>query len=299
MNRIFLLLALLIALPMNVLAQVGDDNRPTIAVPMFKSANEKHEKYLFAITAKVTEILNNSKRFNVVSRSVEDVAAERKFQKSEEFLDRTVNAQNENEIKDLAGDDMNVKRIRSEIKEDGTVVFFGAHYILQGEIRKLDIVKILNADNSTAGYKALLSIQLAVNTTETNTFTEAVGIDSNPISTAMFSPERAVDEAIKTLDTKLGGYFYKTFPLSCEIGKMVGNDVIINVGSTQGVKVGDRFTVVAVEELGNENVEVIVGEIKVKNIASGNFSQCAISKGKNDIVKRFALANRLKCTMIL
>lgn len=293
------LLLLLFFVPIWAFSQTAEDIRPTIAVPVVKSSHERHQKYLFAITSKVTEVLKNSKRFNVVSRSDEDVKAERKFQKSDEFLDRTLNAQNASETQDIAGDELNVKRITSEVKDDGTVVFYGANYILQGEVRKLDIVKILNADNSTAGYKALLSIQLAVNTTETNTLTEAIGIESVPLSVAMMSVERAVDEAIKSLEASLASYFYRTFPLTCTINKTEGNDVIINAGLAQGVKVGDKFKVVSVEDMGSEKIEILVGEIKVKNVASQNFAQCSMVKGKAEIVKKFAMASKLKCILIL
>lgn len=274
----------------------AQDNSPTIAVPMAKSDQPKHQKYLAPITQKITEMLRSSKRFVVVSRTDEDVRAERQFQKSEEFLDRQLAG---DDTKDLVNPDSSYKKLQIRVLENGEEVFLGAQYILMCEIRKLDIIKILNHDNTTAGYKALLGITLSVNTTATNTLSAAQGFQSLPIATAMLSPERAVDEAILTLENQLLTYFTKSFPIICQISKTMGQDVMINVGSKQGVANNDKFKVTATEQLGNENVEVEIGELRVQNIASPNYSQCAITKGKKEILDRFARAQKLTCTLII
>lgn len=289
-------LALFASVTISATAQTVKDYRPTIAVPMFKSDNPKHAKYLAPITQKVTEMLRSSKRFVVVSRTDQDVEAEREFQKSEEFMDRKFAGE---DTKDMANADATHNVLQMKTLANGEVVFYGAQYILQGEIRKLDIVKMLNADNSTAGYKALMGIQLSINTTATNTLSETKGFQSTALQVAMFSPERAVDDALLTLERPLASYFYVAFPLTCSIAKTIGADVMIDAGSKQGVRVGTRFKVTCIEDLAGEPVEVELGEIKVKNIASENFAQCQIIKGKAEILDRFAKAQPIKCALII
>lgn len=295
-NKIILTAFLTILAISTTLAQPIKDSRPTIAVPLAKSDQKQHAKYLAPITQKITEMLRSSKRFVVVSRTDQDVKAERQFQKSEEFLDRQLAG---DDTKDLVNPDSAYQRLQIRVLENGEEVFLGAQYILGCEIRKIDVVKMLNPDNSTSGYKALISITLSVNTTANNTISAAQGFQSTSIPSAMLSPERAVDEAIITLENQLTTYFTKSFPLICEISKTMGQDVMINAGSKQGVTQQSKFKVTASEQLGDEVVKIEIGELRVQNIASGNYSQCAITKGKKEILDRFARAQKLTCTLII
>ena len=273
------------------------DHRPTIAVPIAKSDAQSHQEYLFPLTQKITEMLRSSKRFIVVSRTDDDVMAERDFQKSEEFLDRQLDAKSQDELSDIAGDVDKMITIAQSKLQNGDVVFIGAKYILVAEMRKLDIVRIRNHDNTVAGYKALIGIQLSVNNTATNTISQAKGFETLPLSVPMFSPQRAVDEAIMSLDGRLKFYFMRAFPLSCAIVKTVGKQVMIDVGSNQGVSEGQRFTVYYEDGFGDEKFDVEIGEIKITSVSSANFSQCAVIKGKNDILKHFAQADKIKCIL--
>lgn len=296
--KIFCLAALALVLQKTVAQQPRQtDHRPTIAVPIAKSDVKSHQNYLFPVTQKITEMLRSSKRFIVVSRTDEDVMAERDFQKSEEFLDRQLEAKSLDELTDIAGDVEKVITIEQNKLQSGDVVFLGAKYILLTEVRKLDVVRIRNHDNTVAGYKALMGIQLSVNNTETNTISHAKGFESLPITTPMFSPQRAVDEAIISLDNRLKFYFMRAFPLSCAIVKTIGKQVMIDVGSNQGVSEGQRFTVYYEDGFGDEKFDVEIGEIRITNVSSANFSQCNMVKGRNDILKHFSQADKIKCVL--
>ena len=273
------------------------DHRPTIAVPLTKSQTETHQKYLAPITLKLTEVLRESKRFIVVSRTDEDVMAERNFQQNEEFLDRKLDAKSNDEIDDMAGDESNLKTITTQVLENGDVVFFGAEYILVSEVRKLDLVRIKNHDNTVAGYKALIGLQLSVNNTATNTIVNAQGFQSLPNKTPMFSPQRAMDEALLSLQNQFKFYFLRAFPLTCNIVKMIGKDVMIDLGQQHGVSKGQTFTVFYEDGFGDEKFDVQIGEIKIKAVNSANFSQCAITQGKNEIIQHFSQADKIKCVL--
>lgn len=297
-SRIALLSAVLVS--GSVLAAVAQtqDDRPTIAVPMFKCDKSSLEQYMAPITQKVTEVLKSSKRFIVVSRSADEVENEREFQRSEEFLDRKLGANSVEEVSDIVDQDKDISKLRVSTDEQGNVVFYGADYVLQGEIRKLDIVKIKNADGSTNGYKALIGLQLSVTTTESNTISEAVGFSSLPLKVAMFSPQRAVDDALMTLEGQLNEYFLTAFPLMGRVVKVVPGGVMINVGQKHGVKKGDRFTVSYVEQMDGEKMEVTMGTIKVTGLSGTSFSECSLGAGGKEIVERFNMAHPMSCRLV-
>lgn len=297
MKKLFKKLFIISILTLVSASAYSQDDRATIAVPEFKVSQAKHQRYILPITQKVTEMLKASNRFIVVSRDTADVIKERNFQKSEEFLDRELNAESKEELKDIASQDSEIKRLIQTKDSNGNAIFLGANYILSGEIRKCDIAKVVNADGSVRGYKALIGIQLSVLSTELNTVSEAKGFNSLPLKLPMFSAERAVDDAIKTLEAELKSYFEETFPLKCSVARLVDKGVIISAGSNQGVKVGDKFTVSYVDNINGEPCEISIGSLKVKNIAGGSFAECSITSGGNEIVERFNAARKMSCTL--
>lgn len=284
---------------LSVKSLFAQDDRPTIAVPMFTCDNANKEQYMAPITQKVTEVLKSSKRFIVVSRSSDDVENEREFQRSEEFMDRKLSANNTEEVADIVDQDAEIAKLKVTTDEQGNKVFLGADYVLDGEIRKLDIVKLKNADGSTSGYKALIGLQLSVTTTATNTISEAKGFNSLPLKVAMFSPQRAVDDAIITLQEQLNEYFLTAFPLQCRIVKVVPNGVVVNVGQKHGTKKGDRFTVSYIEMMDGEKMEVSLGELKVTALSGTSFAECSLVSGSKEIVDRFNMAQPIRCTLII
>ena len=173
--KVFFIASLLLA----TTGRAQMDTRPVVGVTKFSSDAET--KYAGGITEKVVEMLTQSKRFQVVDRTSDDkVKGELENQKSEKFIDS------------------------KHTSQQGILV--GADYIVTGHIRQINITRIMNANNTIGGYKASLSFTLKIVETSTGLSSEAQSFESKGGAKAL-SPERAVDEAIRTLSDKLETYF--------------------------------------------------------------------------------------------
>ena len=164
----------LVACMQDVYAQSGQvqDNRRIVAVETFTS--EKPTKYGRAITEKVIEIITKSKRFRVVDRTDKSaIDKELELQKGAAFFQENNTA------------------------KQGMMM--GADYIVVGTIRNLDLIRI-NEGGSFGGYRATLSFNMKIIKTETSQSSEAMSFESSRADPQL-TPERAVDEAIRTLSS--------------------------------------------------------------------------------------------------
>ena len=252
------------------------DTRPVVGVTKFSSDIET--KYSGPITEKVVEMLTKSKRFQVVDRtSIDKVQSELEYQKTENFIDSKHTAQQG--------------------------VMIGADYIVTGHIRQINVSKIMNVDGTVGGFKASLSFTLKIVESSTGLSTEAQSFESKGAGKAL-SPERAVDEAIRTLESKLEDYFANNFPVNVRIAKILttkkdaATTILIAGGKSHGLKEGDKLIIQKIEILEGKPYPTDIGEIKITKVAGDNFSECTILKGGIEILARFNAAEKLNCLLI-
>jgi hypothetical protein len=227
------------------------DKRKIVSVEKFRS--DTPTKYDRAITEKVIEIITKSKRFQVVDRTnLELLKKEQALQRTEEFYDP--NKQN-------------------------TVQMLGADYQVNGIIRMINIVR-MTSGGDFAGFKATLSFNLTIST-----------VASGKTTDAQLTPERAVDEAIRTLEDKLTSYFQEEFPVIVVISRVLKEDddeaeiVLITGGNSHGLKEGDEFFVKSVEMIDGSPYYQEIGKIELTKIAGESFSECEVDKGGKAIMQ--------------
>jgi hypothetical protein len=251
--------------------------KPIIGVSEFTS--EANSKFSGAVAERVVQIVTNTKRFTVVDRtSYDKVKQELEFQKTEAFLDS-----------------------KSTVKQE---VALAAQNMIIGNILKMGIYAMKNSDGSVNGYKSSVAFTLKVNEVETGKTTEAESFQTE-VSPLMLSPESAVNEALKSIESKLSAYFIKTFPLSTKISKVLTSKkeaaslVLIAGGTDFGFKVGDKLFVEKNEMIDGKPYPSQIGEIKIVKIAGNDFSECSVSEGGTEILSRFNAAEKLTCKLIV
>jgi hypothetical protein len=251
--------------------------KPIIGVSEFTS--EVNSKFSGAVAEKVVQVVTNTKRFTVVDRtSYDKVKQELEFQKTEAFLDS-----------------------KSTVKQE---VALAAQNMIIGSILKMGIYAMKNSDGSVNGYKSSVAFTLKVNEVETGKTTEAESFQTE-VSSLMLSPESAVNEALKSIESKLAAYFIKTFPLSTKISKVLTSKkesasmVLIAGGNDFGFKAGDKLIVEKNEMIDGKPYPSQIGEIKIVKIAGDDFSECSVSEGGSEILARFNAAEKLTCKLIV
>lgn len=252
------------------------DSRLVVGVTTFRS--DIDTRYAGPITEKVVEMLTKSKRFKVVDRtSIDKVQSELEFQKTENFID--------SEHRSQQG------------------VMIGADYILTGHIRQINIARVLNVDGSVGGYRTSLSFTLKIVETATSISASAQSFESKGAMKAL-SPERAVDEAIRTLDEKLKAYFDKNFPVHVKIAKIITTKkdeatvILLAGGSSHGLKKGDKFVVQKIEMLEGKPYPSKIGLLKAVKIAGDSFAECMVLKGGAEILARYNATENIVCKLI-
>ena len=254
------------------------DSRPVVGVAKFSS--DADTKYAGGITEKVVEMLTQSKRFQVVDRTSDHkIKEELENQKSENFIDS------------------------KHTSQQGVMI--GADYMVTGHIRQINVSRIMNADGRTVGgYKASLSFTLKIVETATGLSTEAQSFESKGGAKTL-SPERAVDEAIRTLSDKLSDYFSNNFPLNVRVVKIlkVNGDaatlVLIGGGKAHGLKEGDKLMIQRVEILDGKPYPTDICSVKVAKVVNDDFSECTIPKGGNSqVLSLFKSDDKLNCKLV-
>lgn len=251
------------------------DTKLVIGVAEFTS--EVNSKYATAVAEKVVQVVTNTKRFTVVDRtSYDKVKKELEFQKSEAFLDT-----------------------KNTAKQD---VALAAQSMIVGNILKMSVYAMKNPDGSVNGYKSSVAFTLKVNEIESGKTTEAESFQTE-VSPLMLSPESAVNEALRSIESNLTTYFTKTFPVKTKISRVLTSKkesatiVLISGGSELGLKEGDRFLVERNELIDGKPYPSQIGEIKISKIAGADFSECTVLEGGKEILARFNAAEKLTCKL--
>lgn len=160
--RIGIIFALLTVQILSLLCFAQTDDRPVVGVESFKS--EVPTNYGKAITEKVIETLVNSKRFRVVDRTnLADIDSEKKIQRSEDYINSNGNANQDSALP--------------------------PNFLVQGQIRQINISEMMNVDGSIGGYKASLSFTLQI-----------VDIASQATSQAQSFESKGADQALTQKD---------------------------------------------------------------------------------------------------
>lgn len=255
----------------------ANDDREVVGVAAFKIDAES--PYASLVTEKVVEVLKNSNRFIIVDRTNRDkVQEELEYQKREEFIGK-------------------------DVAEQGSSL--AAKKLVQGTITKIPVYRIKNSDGSVRGYKASVAFQLKVDDIATQQTTDAMSFDGKT-SKECVSAQAAVQMAMNSLEPALAEYVRTTFPLNAKIMKIVDADngkavtILIKCGKKHGVKVGDRFSVSAIEMLEGEEIPTEIGGITITKLVGEVFSECKVDKKTQQQLYGMFNANaQMRCTLII
>jgi len=177
--------------------------------------------------------------------------------------------------------------------------------MVQGTITKIPVYRIKNSDGSVRGYKASVAFQLKVDDIATQQTTDAMSFDGKT-SKECVSAQAAVQMAMNSLEPALAEYVRTTFPLNAKIMKIVDADngkavaILIKCGKKHGVKVGDRFSVSAIEMLEGEDIPTEIGGITITKLVGEVFSECKVDKKTQQQLYGMFNANaQMRCTLII
>lgn len=254
------------------------DTRPVVGVAQFSC--DMDDRYSGLVTEKVVEMLTNTKRFRVVDRTSSDkVRAELELQKSEAFMDS-----------------------KNTVEQD---IAIAAEKMITGHIAKIPVYAMKNPDGSVKGYKGSVAFQLKVVDVATGLSTEATSFQGKA-SDLMLSPESAVTAAMNSLQGELEKYFRQNFPVTAkllkvlEVKKEVAATILLGAGKTQGIKVGDKFTVERIEMLEGQPYPTLLGEVEVTKLTGESFSECAVPKKIGaELLASFNGAKKIECKLII
>lgn len=251
--------------------QQSIDYRPVVGVAEFTC--QEDSPYTGLVTEKVVEMLTNTRRFRVVDRtSIDKIQSELELQKSEAFLDS-----------------------KNRVEQDIAVA---AEKMITGHIVKIPVYRIKNPNGSVRGFKASVGFEMKVVDVATGLSNEATSFQGKASQECM-SPEAAVNLAMQSIQTEIGNWFRNNFPVTCSVVRIVDNKMIlVSVGSEQGVKPGDTFKVEAVDMIDGFPYHKALGEIKIKNVAGPNFSECEVPKKLMEQIRTyFDNAVKLNCEL--
>lgn len=231
--------------------QQSVDARPVVGVAEFSC--QENSPYTGLVTEKVVEMLTNTRRFRVVDRtSIDKIHSELELQKSEAFLDS-----------------------KNRVEQDVAVA---AEKMITGHIVKIPVYRMKNPNGSVRGFKASIGFEMKVVDVATGLSSEATSFQGTASQECM-SPEAAVTMAMQSIQDEIGDWFRTNFPITCSVSRIIDNKtILVNAGSEQGLKPGNTLKVEAVEMIDGQPYHKALGEIKIKNVAGPNFSECEVSK---------------------
>lgn len=275
MNKI---IPLVVMLAYSLVGYAQADNRPVVGVAQFTCDQES--PYTGLVTEKVVEMLTNTKRFRVVDRTSRDkIYDELELQKSEAFIDS-----------------------KNLVEQDVAVA---AEKMVTGHIVKIPVYRMKNSDGSVRGYKASVAFQLKVVDVATGLSTEATSFQGKA-SNENLSPESAVTQAMASLQNEISEYFRVNFPITAKISRIlsekkgVAQYVLLSAGASQGIHVGDKFTVESIEIVDGQQYPSVIGELVVKRLAGEVFSECEADKKTGlAISEKFKSGAKFVCKLII
>lgn len=251
-------------------AALAQEGKPRMYINNFTFAEGVTESSGTAVYQAVVAGLNSTQRFEVATEGMESALSQEIARRSSEAA-------------------MHDDKTRNEV-----LMAAGCQYVLSGNVIKCDIETTVLDDGSKL-YNCILSYSVTVAEVATSTTVASEKFDSNngiltgSVSSAS-SPEQAIANEVGRIEKNMERFVVNNFPVE---GILVASDYevkkdklvscYINLGSDQGVKVGDLFVVKGPKVvLGNVTYNEI-GRVKVDEIVAGSISQCKVLAGPKEI----------------
>jgi hypothetical protein len=235
------------------------------------------------ISENVVTAFTKTRRFNIVDRSkIDAINAEKKLQKSEDFIDGTVAEQGKSMgaeflVSGHVSSASKSSEQKSRTKKDGTTEYYMVHEAkINFTCKVIDVAtgQVVNTEtfsNSNGGF---------------------LGIDLNSNSA-----DDAFNSSMKNLTKSIDKWVSLNFPLVFPIVEVQKKDkkglpveILVGAGSDSGVEKGDKLVVVEVSvvEVNGAKKErrKEIGSAKVSKVEDGSFSICTISDGADVIQQK-------------
>lgn len=256
-------------------SQAKNNDRPKVAIMPFKYS-QTEAAAAKQVEAMTFEIFVNSNRMDIVEREFfNDVEREKWRQSQGDFLDgKTIEKTKAN----------------------------GAEFMLIGKIASCNVERI-TSDKGSVSYHCDLNISVRVVDLETS---EVVISDNwknrgrglNPITwVTSNSKSEAVQKAARQLEKPIKAFLNDYVPVEAPIIKITdakgktAKEVMIGLGSEDGLEEGDRFLVLevtVVEAHGQKNrFTEEIGELKVTQIGGQHLATAQIKKGGEEVMTKF------------
>lgn len=244
--------------------------KPRMYVNDFETASGVSSSNAASIRQAVIDAINKTQRFELATSDMESAL-------SQEIERRSTEAA------------MHDAATRNEI-----LMSAGCKYVMSGNIIKCS-VESTRLDDGSLSYSCVMSYSITVaevatsTTVATQKFDSNDGIFSGALSSAT-SPEGAIANAVKRIEKDIEGFIIEYFPLDGIVIPMdyeVKKDKIIscyiNLGSSQGIKTGDIFAILAPKVVIGQVTYNEIGRLKVDAVVSEAISLCKVTKGHKDL----------------
>lgn len=160
-------------------------------------------------------------------------------------------------------------------------------YVLEANVGKLSYAKTVVEGKDR--YKGVISYSVSVIDIDNNTSVATLNVNQTTAITEE-TPEEAKAFVISLIDDEVKKFIIKEFPL---IGEIFGEDIkvkkdklkecYISLGSEDGVKKGDRFTVHEVKmRVGKEVEDKSIGRLKIIEVYD-DMSLCEVTWGERKV----------------
>lgn len=106
----------------------------------------------------------------------------------------------------------------------------------------------------------------------------------------MASGEKAINNALERLTSKVANFYNQMFPLRAsiiekgEVKKDKQKGVYIDLGAADGVYKGQPFDVFLVKTIAGKEAKTIIGRLKIEEVEGDEISLCKVTKGA-DMIK--------------
>jgi len=281
MNRKFLFtLSLFLGLGyVSIHAQKPDKTPKTIGILPFKYADPSYRTVALQAESFFYEMLVNSKRAIPVEREFfKDLEDEKWRQSSEDFIDgSTISKTSSRGAQDLTLIRMvsyQVEEIRN--KENNSITYY-CNIVLN--------LRIVDVETSQVKHSYTLKNPTRNITNLKSWYTEGSKVAAE---------QRALKELKRSIEDFLNDYL----PLEASILEIVEENkgkakvVLIEIGTDQGAKKGDEFTVLEniKRQAGGKEISYTaeIGEIEIKETNGPNISTALVKKGSDKIFEKFS-----------
>lgn len=290
MKKVILGFALLIS----AIIVKAQEEKKIIGIAPFTGAYDS--SILSSIEEVVSSSFGKTKRFNLVGRSqMNAIKKEKELQKTEDFIDSKYIAQTKS---------------------------LGAQMLISGNVTSVNATQETHTDSqgrTSYSYNSIITLDLKVLDVESGQviasdivsskankgLLDLKGWGSALTGSSPSSGQEAYSVALKRLEKEIDDFVSKNFPVSfliAEIQEQGGDgsakNLLINGGSSYGLKKGDKLAVVELVdmEVGGKKVtrKKEIGELKITKVEDENFSICEVKAGGIEINSKFKAQNKLQ-----